>query len=244
MDQLLILFFILALLAEIVGTLSGFGSSVLFVPIAAYFFDFHTVLGITALFHIFSNITKIYFFREGINWRIVLLMGIPAVIAVSIGAVFSKWFETQILQSILAVFLILFSIVFLIYRNLELKPTKLNSLLGGGASGFIAGLVGTGGAIRGMVLSAFNLEKAVFISTSAFIDFGVDLSRGVVYVLNGFVSLEILPIVAGLLLVSVAGTYIGKKILEHVSEAMFKNLVLFMILGVGVITLVKVVFFV
>lgn len=90
--------------------------------------------------------------------------------------------------------------------------------------------------------SAFNLEKAVFISTSAFIDFGVDLSRGVVYVLNGFVSLEILPIVEGLLIVSVIGTYLGKKILERVSEAMFKNIVLFMILAVGVMTLVKVIF--
>ncbi len=242
MDELLILFFVLALLAEIVGTLSGFGSSVLFVPIAAYFFDFHTVLGITALFHIFSNISKIYFFREGINWRVVILMGIPAIIAVSVGAFFAKWVDTQILQSVLAIFLILFSIAFLIFRNISIKPSKFNTLVGGGFSGFIAGLVGTGGAIRGMVLSAFNLEKAVFISTSAFIDFGVDLSRGVVYVLNGFVSLEILPIVAGLLVVSIAGTYLGKKILEHVSEVMFKNLVLLMILGVGVMTLVKVVF--
>ena len=242
MDELLILFFVLALLAEVVGTLSGFGSSVLFVPIAAYFFDFHTVLGITALFHIFSNISKIYFFRDGINWRVVILMGIPAVIAVSIGAFFAKWLNTQVLQSVLAIFLILFSIVFLIFRNISIKPSKLNTLVGGGFSGFIAGLVGTGGAIRGMVLSAFNLEKAVFISTSAFIDFGVDLSRGIVYVLNGFVSLQILPVVAGLLAVSVAGTFLGKKILEHVSEVMFKNLVLLMILGVGVMTLVKVVF--
>jgi uncharacterized protein len=36
------LFFLIALLAEVVGTIGGFGSSVFFVPLAGLFFDFHT----------------------------------------------------------------------------------------------------------------------------------------------------------------------------------------------------------
>lgn len=50
MQEKYALFFILALLAEILGTLSGFGSSILFVPIASLFLDFKIVLGITAVF--------------------------------------------------------------------------------------------------------------------------------------------------------------------------------------------------
>lgn len=80
------LFYLLALVAEIVGTISGFGSSILFIPIASLFFDFKIVLGITAIFHIFSNLSKIYLFRNGIDKRIALKMGIPAVISVIIGA--------------------------------------------------------------------------------------------------------------------------------------------------------------
>jgi uncharacterized membrane protein YfcA len=64
------LFFLLALLAEIIGTISGFGSSILFVPIASLFLDFKVVLGITAVFHVFSNLAKIYFFHEGIDKKI------------------------------------------------------------------------------------------------------------------------------------------------------------------------------
>jgi uncharacterized membrane protein YfcA len=59
----LYLFILLALLAEIAGTVGGFGSSLFFVPIASYFLDFHSVLGITALFHVSSNLSKIAFFR-------------------------------------------------------------------------------------------------------------------------------------------------------------------------------------
>lgn len=241
MTEELVLFFVLSLIAEILGTLSGFGSSVLFVPIATYFFDFHSVLGITALFHIFSNITKIYFFRKGINWSVVLWIGIPAVLFVSLGAILSNWIEVVLLESALAIFLICFSILFIIFQNIKLEPKPLNMFLGGSLSGFLAGLVGTGGAIRGMLLAAFSMQKDIFIATSALVDFGVDLSRGVVYIFNGFVKMEHLPIVFGLLLVSIAGTYLGKLILEKLSEKTFRYIVLLMILGVGSATLVRLV---
>jgi uncharacterized membrane protein YfcA len=237
-DEIL-LFTLLALVAEIIGTISGFGSSVFFVPVAAYFFDFHSVLGITALFHLFSNLTKIYFFNRGVNWKIVLYLGIPAILFVSFGAYLSKFFDSTILGVILAFFLIGFSILFLIAQNVIIKPTHTNSIIGGSISGFVAGFVGTGGAIRGMTLAAFNLNKDVFIATSAFIDFGVDLSRGVVYFSSGYMHWHDMKFVLILIAVSIVGTYIGKKVLDRVSETTFKRIVLFVILGIGIATLMQ-----
>jgi len=239
----ILLFALLALIAEVAGTISGFGSSVFFVPIATYFFDFHSVLGITALFHIFSNISKIYFFRQGVNWKIVLYLGIPAVLFVGLGAFLSKFISSEILETALAFFLIIFSLLFLLLRNFSIQPTNVNSIVGGTVSGFMAGLLGTGGAIRGMTLAAFDMKKGAFIATSALIDFGVDLSRGVVYVSNGFVHWHDMRYVIILLFISVVGTYIGKRVLEHVSEKLFKNIVLFVIFGIGIVTIVNQFFF-
>jgi uncharacterized membrane protein YfcA len=235
----ILLFSLLALVAEIAGTISGFGSSVFFVPVASLFFDFHSVLGITALFHIFSNLSKIVLFRKGVDWKIVLYLGFPAVVFVSAGAVLSKYLNSSWLESALGFFLITFSLVFLIARDLKIRPTQLNSVLGGAFSGFIAGLLGTGGAIRGMTLAAFNLNKEVFIATSAIIDFGVDLSRGVVYFSNGFMHWHDLKYVGILVVISIVGTYIGKKVLERISEADFKKIVLFVILAIGIGSLVQ-----
>lgn len=237
--EAIFLFTFLALLAEIAGTISGFGSSVFFVPIAAYFFDFHSVLGITALFHIFSNISKIFFFRQGVNWKIVLYLGIPAVIFVGIGAYLTRYLNNDFLETILAVFLITFSLLFLLAKNLAIRPSSINTVLGGTISGFIAGLVGTGGAIRGMVLSAFNLDKYSFVATSALIDFGVDLSRGAIYFSNGYMHYHDIKFVLILIAVSIIGTFIGKKILDRISEVTFKNIVLFVILGIGFLAIVK-----
>jgi uncharacterized membrane protein YfcA len=118
----LLLFILLALLAEILGTVGGFGSSLFFVPIASYFLDFHSVLGITALFHVSSNLTKIFLFRKGFDLKLVLTIGIPAVAFVIVGAFISKFIETKYLEIFLAIFLILVSLSLLIFSTLALKP--------------------------------------------------------------------------------------------------------------------------
>jgi uncharacterized protein len=237
----LLLFILLALLAEILGTVGGFGSSLFFVPIASYFLDFHSVLGITALFHVSSNLTKIFLFRKGFNLKLVLTIGIPAVVFVIVGAFISKFIETKFLEIFLSIFLITVSLSLLIFNKLALKPTLKNSIGGGILSGIIAGLLGTGGAIRGIVLAAFSLKTEAFIATSAIIDMGIDISRSVVYFFNGFIHKDDLYLIPILLVVSIIGTLIGKKILTRVSETQFKSLVLVLILITGIVSLVKVI---
>src|SRR5688500_12810900 len=99
-------FILLALLAEILGTVGGFGSSLYFVPIAGFFFDFHSVLGITALFHLSSNLSKIAFFRKGFDKRLLLTIGIPAVIFVIAGAWLTRFFDSKVLELSLGIFLV------------------------------------------------------------------------------------------------------------------------------------------
>ncbi|MFI5203150.1 MAG: sulfite exporter TauE/SafE family protein [Flavobacteriales bacterium] len=240
----LVIFILLALLAEILGTVGGFGSSLLFVPIAGYFLDFHSVLGITAVFHVFSNISKIFFFRKGVKWGLVVYLGIPAVMFVVAGAILSNFVNSRDLELILSVVLIVISLVFLLYRKIKLRPTRTNSILSGVLSGFIAGLVGTGGAIRGLALSAFNLEKEIFIATSAIIDLGIDFSRGIVYYSNGFMHADDVYLIPILLGVSVVGTFIGKQLLNAISETQFRFIVLLLVLMVGLFTLYRQLFLV
>ncbi|MEJ2584902.1 MAG: sulfite exporter TauE/SafE family protein, partial [Robiginitalea sp.] len=137
----------------------------------------------------------------------------------------------------LGVFLVLFSIVFLVHRTLAIQPSKGNALTGGALSGLLAGLLGTGGAIRGATMSAFRLPKDRFIATSAVIDLFIDLSRSVVYGYNGYIhghDLYLIPILVG---VSILGTFLGKKILDRVRQEQFQQMVLYLLLFIGLITL-------
>jgi uncharacterized membrane protein YfcA len=234
-----IIFALLALLAEIIGTVGGFGSSLFFVPIAGLFFDFKTVLGITAVFHVFSNLSKLILFRKTIDWKLSLLFGIPSVAFVILGAWLTNKINLQYDQLFLALFLISFSALLLLKPNFKLQANKVTSITGGSVAGFLAGFIGTGGAIRGLSLAAYNLEKNLFVGTSAAIDMGVDLSRSVVYISNDFLNptdYYLLPI---LLVVSVIGSYIGKLLLDKINQDYFRKIVLGLILGVGIFMLVR-----
>ncbi len=231
------LFILLALFAEILGTIGGFGSSVFFVPVANFFLDFQSVLGLTALFHLSSNITKISMFRKGVDWKLVLLIGIPAISFVILGAYLANTFESKPLQIAMGFFLIILSLVFLIFKSIKLKSNAATSISGGVVSGFLAGLLGSGGPIRGLTLAAYDLRKEVFIATSAFIDLGIDLSRATVYISNGFVHKDQLYLVAILVAVGIVGTWLGKKVLDQISQERFRQIVLILILIIGIVSL-------
>lgn len=235
------LFLVLAVIAEIIGTIGGFGSSVFFVPLANFFFDFQTVLGLTALFHVFSNISKIALFKKGLDKKLLLSIGVPSVVFVIVGGLLTQFLDNTILEIVLAVFLIAFSLLFLIKKELVIKPTSKTTFIGGSLSGFTAGLLGTGGAIRGITMAAFNLEKNVFIATSAAIDFAIDFTRTFVYFFNGYIKKDILIYIPFLIVISWVGTYIGKYILQFIPQEKFKQIALGLILCIGIIMFVKII---
>ena len=195
------------------------------------------MLGITALFHLSSNISKILLFKKGLDKNLLIYLGIPSVIFVIIGGILSKDLSSHVLSFILGIFLIAFSLLFLIYKNLVIKPTKSNAAVGGILSGFSAGLLGTGGAIRGLTMAAFNLEKSVFIATSAAIDMMIDLTRSVVYYSNGYITQSILIYIPFLLVIGFVGTFIGKKILNYIPQESFRSISLILIFITGLVML-------
>ncbi|MEP2936461.1 MAG: sulfite exporter TauE/SafE family protein [Gilvibacter sp.] len=239
MKDLNYIFILLALVAEIIGTIGGFGSSVFFVPLGNFYFDFYSVLGLTALFHLSSNLSKIFLFKKGLNKKLLLSIGIPSVIFVIIGGILSKYLQSYYLEIILGGFLIGFSLLFLIKSKVFIPPTVKNAVIGGAFSGASAGLLGTGGAIRGLTMAAFNLDKSVFIATSASIDFMIDFSRTFVYYSNGYIHKHDLIYVPFLFVVGFLGTWIGKKILKLIPQSRFRKLSLLLILLIGIVTVIN-----
>lgn len=234
------MFLLLALIAEIIGTIGGFGSSVFFVPLGNFYFDFYSVLGLTAIFHLSSNLSKIFLFKKGLNKRLLLYIGLPSVVFVVLGGVISKFLNTYFLEIFLGIFLVGLSTFFLIKSKIIIPAKNKNAIIGGSLSGFSAGLLGTGGAIRGLTMAAFNLEKSVFIATSAFIDFMIDFSRTFVYYNNGYIHKHDLKYVPFLLIIGLIGSFIGKKVLAYIPQSKFRRLSLYLILIIGIVTLVKI----
>lgn len=232
----------LSLLAEVLGTVGGFGSSVFFVPLANFYLDFHSVLALTAMLHLASNVSKIALFRKGIDKKLLLAMGVPSVVFVIAGGLLSRYFAEKWLSLSLGGFLAAFSALLLMLPRFSLRPSSANAFTGGAFSGFFAGLLGTGGAVRGLALAAFSLEKEVFVATSAMIDFFIDLTRSIVYYENGYFHTHDLIYLPFLFGIAFLGSYIGKRLLELIPQQAFRRISLFLILAIGVTTLVSALF--
>lgn len=233
------LFFLLTLLAEILGTISGFGSSLFYVSILQFLYGFQTVLALTAILHVFSNTAKIILFRKTIEWKLVLWLGVSSVLFTIVGAYLTRYGNFGYMKSVLGVFLVGFSTLFYLRPDIKLKASLKNSLAGGSLAGFLAGFIGTGGVVRGLTMASFNLEKSFFVGTSAAIDFGVDISRAVIYISNSYLSADRMWYIPVLGVAAFLGSYLGKQILNRLSDESFKKILLSLIFLTGLMLLVE-----
>jgi|SRR5829696_6033538 uncharacterized protein len=188
-----ILFFIVAFISEVIGAIAGFGSSTIFLPLALFFVDFQTALILVAISHLFGNLGRINFFKQGLDKKIIatfgipsILFGIPSILFSFLGASIVGILSQDILKIILGIFLIIISVLFLVRPSLRVPTNRNIVITGGGISGLITGLVGTGGALRATFLTGFNLEKTKYIATAAVIALGTDVTRIPVYLSQGF----------------------------------------------------------
>jgi uncharacterized membrane protein YfcA len=67
----------------------------------------------------------------------------------------------------------------------------------------------------------------------------VDVSRSVIYLYNGYLPAAYYFYIPFLLLVAVAGSWIGKKLLSRVSQVNFRRIVLLLIFLTGVVQIIK-----
>jgi uncharacterized membrane protein YfcA len=96
----------------------------------------------------------------------------------------------------------------------------------GALTGFFAGIFGIGGEINAVALSAFNLEKAIYIATAGAISFMIDSTRIATYIKGGIVLEP--SILSGFLIfipVSLVGAMIGKRGVERIPQEKFRNVV-------------------
>lgn len=89
----------------------------------------------------FSNIAKLALFYKNIRRNLLVLIGIPSVIFVLIGAYMSKFIDGHLANLLLGVFCIAFSIFFFVVPQYTIRASKTNMIVSGSLAGWLAGLI-------------------------------------------------------------------------------------------------------
>ncbi|AZZ37330.1 hypothetical protein CIK05_11190 [Bdellovibrio sp. qaytius] len=230
-------FIILAFFAEVIGTLSGVSSSTIFVPIGVLLESLQLTLALTACLHVLGNSIRLMLYWRDINWPLTLKFGGPSVLLAGLGAIYSDHLSKSTFAIILGCFLISLSLIFLLQKNSKIFKGRFIPYLGGGLSGFLTGILGSGGAVRSLALTGFELTPFAFTATSTLIDLGGDIFRLKVYIDKGYLQKENYFYIPLLMIVAVVANWWARKWLEKIPREKFKKIVLSFVLITGLISL-------
>lgn len=227
----------LVLSASIAGTIAGFGTSTIMMPIMVLFYPAQEALFFVSIIHWFNGFWRVLLFKKGLRLKLILSFGLAAIFMSFIGAKLAFSVSGDLLSKVLGGFLLIYAIFLFKNPDLKLKFNFLNSMQGGAYAGFIAGLFGVGGAIRAAFLAAFNLPKAVYLSNSAFILLLTDSSRlGTYFFEAAHLEKNLLFWMPLFIILAYIGAKLGKKLVHKIPQSRFRN-VICLFLFVSAITL-------
>jgi uncharacterized membrane protein YfcA len=229
------LILVIVIVASGIGTMTGFGISTIMIPVLLLFYPVPQTLFFVGIVHFFGNVWKLLLFRKGVRWRLILSFGVPGVVATYLGASLVFNIPAAILSRILGSVLIIYVIYLFVESSFRVKPSLIFGACGGAISGFLAGVFGVGGAVRGLFLTAFDLPKAVYISTAGAIALFIDTTRLTTYFENGarlptmlFYGLPIF------ILASFLGAAIAKRFVDRIPQEHFRKIIAVFLLLMGI----------
>lgn len=226
---------LLTFLAGILGTVTGFGISTVMVPIVLLFLPLPETLLLVGVIHWFGDIWKMYFFKHGFNTKLLLAFAIPGIFMAFVGARMALTLPEILLSRFIGLILITYVVYLFFKPSFKLKDNILTASLGGGGSGFLGGISGVGGgALRAVVLNAFNLPKVEYIFISGLTGFVIDASRIATYFFGGtrinpYLTLGLLIFIPA----SFLGAWVAKKIINKIPQKTFRNLISLFLFLIG-----------
>ena len=228
---------VLTFLAAILGTITGFGISTVMVPVVLLFLPLPETLLLVGVIHWFGDIWKMYFFKKGIDWKLLIYFGIPGVVAAFIGASLVLTLPERLLSQFVGAILIAYVIYLLLKPSFRLKKSPLAAGLGGAGSGFLGGLTGVGGgALRAIVLTAFNVPKSTYIFTSGLLGAVIDASRITTYFVGGTrINTNLSWGLLAFIPASLAGAWVAKKVVDKIPQGVFRNLIAVFLFVLGIV---------
>lgn len=230
-----VLFFVVAFIAATVASVAGFGTATMTIPFLAMIVGLKAAIPLIACFHGFSSLWRLVHLRQMVNWRLMLLYGVPSVITAFLGA---RLFLTVPVEAIglgVGIFLILWAIYSIVIPGKKMPEKAWILTIGGCISGFTAGLIGLGGAIRGAFLISTKIKKETYIATSAAIALITDITRVTTYLVQGSIEPQYYWYIPVLFVVGFAGSWVGvRQVLKRLPELVVKRIVYVVLILVSI----------
>ncbi len=235
----LVLIGITAAFSALLASVTGSGGTTILLPVLVLFFGIRDGVAIITIANLAANLSRVVIHREEVVLPVVGWFALGAVPASLLGAYLFVIAPPDLLIRLLGVVLIGVAL----WRRLRPSPPTRQAVVWflpiGTTFGFLEGIIGSTGPLMAPFFLAFGLMKGAYIGTDALATVAMQATK-----LSVFGSAELLgarELAIGLALVPcmIAGTLLGRRILDRVSERAFSILVEIMIVAAGLNFLVR-----
>jgi hypothetical protein len=229
--------------AFVIRGMSGFGAGMIGIPLLAFLMPVHTAVSMFGLL-----VLVLFTFLSIRDWRDVVRgelkrLIVPTLLGVAGGVLLFKHLDNRVLMQLLAGFLIAYALYALAVHYFGLPEFTCSQRWAypvGFAGAFIDTLFGGGGGTLVVIyLHMRRVGRAPFRATVAALWLAEMIARILGYGAAGYYTIETLLLCALLLPLMGAGTWVGERLGNRISQESFSKLMALLLLIAGVSLLAK-----
>jgi uncharacterized membrane protein YfcA len=168
-----------------------------------------------------GNLSRIWWSRRDVNWAVIGAFLAGAVPAVALGAIAYAGTKAEWLSRIIGGFLLASVPLrrWLLGRDVRIRFIHFPFL--GAGFGFLSALVASIGPLVTPFFLGYGLRRGAFLATESFCSLGMHLTRAIVFQRYALLTTD--TVIVGLTLgaVTFAGAYLGRRIVDRMSDRAF-----------------------
>jgi uncharacterized membrane protein YfcA len=222
-----------ALLGSTIGGIAGFGTGILLLPVAAWTLGTRAAVPVLTVTMLLGNLARIWWSRGELHGGLTLRFISGAIPATALGVVIFAGASSEWLGRAIGAFLLLSVPLrrFLSSGRLHVRAAHFPVI--GGAIGLLSALVVTTGPVVTPFFLAYGLRRGAFIATEALCAGAMHVTRGLVFARYKMISVETLVIGLVLGTTMFAGAWLGRRLLDRMSDRVFLAIIEVLLVGMG-----------
>jgi len=239
LDQVVFIGLVIFLFSAILQGLTGFGFSILAVPLITLFIPPKTAVPILLIYSMIINIVVLYSARKAVNLKKIWILLVAGIITMPLGTHLLVIMNENLLKIFIGSMILMFGILLLIGFRKQFANEKIAMLPVGMVSGLLGGSISISGPPIILFLSNQDVDKHTFRGNLAAYFFILNLFTIPVYYLNGLLtkvvwsySLTFLP---GLLI----GVVVGNLLSHKIKDNHFKKITLILLIIMGLLSIIS-----
>jgi uncharacterized protein len=227
---------VISTVAGMVASVTGFGIGSLLTPLFSLKMDTKLAVAAVSIPHVLATAIRFWMLRANLDRRLLLSFGVMSALGGFAGALLHSLAESIILSGVFGILLVFAGATGLTGVAEKMRFRGWLAWVAGALSGLLGGLVGNQGGIRSAAMLGFEVRRDAFVATATAIGLGVDGARMPVYLVSeGSQMLSVWALIVLAAVGTVAGTFLGRRVLTLMPEALFRRIVSAIILLLGLV---------